>query len=74
MVDPTEPQVAGEPPKKPVWIACRATPGCQGHQAVILWQHRFDPAGIQGVKIADGSGKAIRYRCLTCNHDFHIQQ
>ena len=37
------------------WISCRATPGCEGKQAVIVFKR---PAG--GMT----TGTSIRYRCL----------
>lgn len=70
MSDPTNP----ESPEKEVWIGCRATENCPGRKAVIVFAIRFDPLGIGGTKIAEGSGKGIRYRCTTCGHTFYIKQ
>jgi len=61
-----------QPKKKPVWIACRATEGCPGNQAEIVF--------IQGSQSGDGKGgftpaaggRFVRYKCLTCNKAFHI--
>lgn len=57
---------------KVVWIACRATPECSGNQAEVIMTLHHDPFGIGGSKIADGPSKSIRYKCLTCNREFHI--
>ena len=46
---------------KQVWMACRATPGCQGKEALIVFR----------TKLATG-GKTIRYRCLGCKGSFHV--
>ena len=70
MSDPTNP----EDQEKEVWIGCRATEGCPGRKAVIVMVHRRDPLDIHGVKLAEGSGKLIRYRCQTCKHVFHVPQ
>lgn len=52
------------PPKKEVWMSCRATPGCEGKKAFIsLMQKR---AFLQG------GGTFYRYRCLTCNGVWHV--
>lgn len=56
-----------------VYIACRATPDCPGRQAIILFTHRT-PTTLQGIQLAEEGGRFIRYRCLTCGRDFHIQQ
>ena len=45
------------------WIACRATSGCEGKQAVIVFKRK-----LPGLT----SGQTIRYRCLTCGRPFHI--
>lgn len=50
---------------KPVWVACRATPGCEGKQAVVVFTRNTN-------SIADLSGTTTRYRCLKCNRPFHI--
>ncbi len=53
-------------PEKQVWISCRASPGCEGKYAVLVFSK----------KLADGmvpQGTAFRYKCLTCNHPFHIR-
>lgn len=55
------------PEEKPVWIACRATPGCEGNYAVIVWNKQ----------VMDGMlplGNSIRYRCTTCNRPFHVHR
>ena len=51
--------------KKPLWIACRGTPGCEGKQAVAVFTRRSE-------NISDYGGQTTRYRCLTCGKPFHI--
>lgn len=50
-----------------VWIACRATRGCKGKYAVLVWRK---PAYNHGVP----NGETFRYRCTTCNQAFHIHR
>ena len=53
--------------KKQVWMACRATPGCEGKYAVLVWRK----------PVMDGmvpQGESFRYRCLTCQQAFHIRR
>ena len=45
-----------------VWIACRATEGCEGNSAKISLNQRTE------------NGRLIRYTCQTCNKPFHITQ
>ena len=45
-----------------VWIACRATSGCEGKIARI--EILFPQSG--------NGGRSTRYKCLTCNRHFHI--
>jgi len=58
--------------KKPVWIACRATPNCQGDQAIIAKQWKNQVQGNQGLNFDVGS-QTVRYKCLTCGRVFQIQ-
>lgn len=58
---------------KPVRIACQATEDCPGKFAVILFTVQV-PVTFGGILLAEEGGKAIRYRCLTCNQEFQIQQ
>jgi len=66
--------------KAPVWIRCRATEGCDGNQADIVFTQKQQPVkaktGVVGgtFTLAEGAGKIIRYRCTTCNKVFHIGQ
>ena len=53
-----------QPPKKVVWMSCRATEGCEGKQAYITLMKR-NP-------ITAGGGTSYRYRCTTCNGVWHI--
>lgn len=45
-----------------VWVACRATPDCEGKSARI---EILFPQSESG-------GRTTRYICLTCNRPFHI--
>lgn len=51
-----------KPPKKMVWVACRATPGCEGKQATVVFS-----------KKTPGGGSVTRYKCGTCGGAFHIK-
>jgi hypothetical protein len=53
-----------QPPKKEVWMKCRASEGCEGNKAYIALQRR-NP-------IQQGGGVSYRYRCTTCNGVWHI--
>ena len=59
---------------KKVWIACRATEGCPGQEAELEIIKRNDPLEISGMKLAEGSGKVIRYKCTTCKRVFRVAQ
>ena len=59
------------PQKKTVWIACRATPGCDGNVAVL--EQEFDHQVMIGKESAYG-GKAIRYVCQKCGRAFHVNR
>jgi len=66
MVDHPRPKrVPPKPQKKAgtktVWITCRAKAGCDGKQAILVFEKKL-PQG----------GTARRYRCTTCNGSFHI--
>lgn len=52
------------PPKKEVWMSCRATPGCEGKTAYIALMKRN--------ALTQGGGVSYRYRCLTCKGVWHI--
>ena len=48
----------------PVWIACRATPDCEG---------KYAAQRISGERnLEAGGGSWLRYQCLTCGRPFHI--
>jgi len=52
-------------PKKPeriVWFSCRATPGCEGKQAAVVF-----------TKGISGQDSTTRYRCQTCGGSFHVR-
>lgn len=65
MADATRKKIPPKPqksePEEIVWIACRATKGCEGKQAVVVFR-----------KKTGAGGHAARYRCLSCNGSFHI--
>ena len=61
------------PEEKKVWIACRATPGCAGNQAVVVFNRTTVPTGPGGTFSPEGAGRVIRYRCCTCGGAFHIR-
>jgi len=61
-----------EPEKKRVWVACRATGGCQGDYAIVVLDRNLSPSGGRGSFNPDVSGKVVRYRCLTCNQTFGV--
>ena len=50
---------------KPVWLACRATPGCEGKYAKLSWRKKLMDGMVE-------RGETFRYRCTTCNKVFHI--
>jgi hypothetical protein len=53
--------------KKAVWMACRATKGCEGKYAILVWRK----------PVKDGMvplGESFRYRCTTCQQPFHIRR
>jgi len=59
-----------KPGEKRVWMKCRATKGCEGNAAVLVFQkdmNQMDPGGG-----FDPQGTVVRYRCLTCGRPFHI--
>lgn len=55
----TKPLVQEEKPKL-IWMACRATPGCEGRTANLV--RNFETAG----------GRVVRYVCTTCNRHWHV--
>jgi len=52
------------PPKKVVWMKCRASEACEGNHAyaTLIFRH----------PLLQGGGQTIRYRCTTCNGFFQI--
>jgi len=62
-----------QPEKKTVWIACRATEGCPGNQAEIVFSRSNNPAGADGGFFPAAGGRTIRYRCQTCGKPFHVR-
>lgn len=62
------------PPKKVVWIKCRAPNGhgCEGNQAEVVFTLGNIPVGSDGSFTPEAGGRTIRYRCLTCKNSFHI--
>ena len=67
----TEPQA---PPKKLVWIACRATRDCPGNTAELVSKKPNNlavPSARGSYETARG-GYNTRYRCQTCNGVFYI--
>ena len=67
-----------EPPKKIVWITCRAsngmggTRGCEGRQAEVVYERANNPVTQEGGFEPNAGGRAVRYKCLTCRGSFHI--
>jgi len=62
-----------ENPKKKVWIACRATPECEGTYAEIVFERSQGQDGrALGSFLPVAGGKIVRYRCLTCGRSFHV--
>jgi len=53
-----------QPPKKIVWMTCRAAEHCEGKQAYATLIFRKT--------IMQGGGTTTRYRCTTCNGSFSI--
>lgn len=47
--------------KKKVVIACRATQGCPGREAILVARHEI-PGGI-----------VVHYQCTTCKKGFTVQ-
>ena len=52
------------PPKKIVWMSCRASNACDGNHAyaTLIFRNLLE----------EGGGQTIRYRCTTCNGSFQI--
>lgn len=59
------------PEKRSVWIACRATEGCDGNIAVI--DQETDHELPMGKETAHG-GKSVRYVCRKCGRAFHVNR
>ena len=47
-------------------MSCRATEGCKGTKAKIVFMQRLP--------LQAGGGTALRYKCLTCGGAFHIRR
>lgn len=60
------------PPKKIVWIKCRAKEWCEGNQAEVVFDISKSPVGQGGTFAPEAGGRSIRYRCLSCKNVFHI--
>ena len=67
------PQAPAEPPKKIVWIKCRASEGCEGNQAEIVFVHNASPVSGDGSFIPEAGGRSVRYKCTTCGNPFHVR-
>jgi len=52
------------PPKKIIWMSCRAAEHCDGNQAyaTLIFRKKF----------TEGGGRTTRYRCTKCNGVFTI--
>ena len=64
--------MADEQPKKIVWMSCRATAGCEGKQAEIVFSRVAQPMMPGGGFNPQAGSRSIRYRCLTCGQPFHV--
>jgi len=53
-----------QPPKKVIWMKCRAAEHCEGNQAYVSL--------IQKHALTQGGGTSYRYRCTTCNGVWHL--
>lgn len=53
--------------EKPVWMACRATEGCEGKYALLVWRKPIKDGMVP-------QGESLRYRCMTCGQAFHIRR
>ena len=58
-----------ETEKKPVWIACRASPGCTGNWAVVMYQIDQPPNRQLSANVGT---RRIMYQCLTCKRAWSI--
>lgn len=52
------------PPKKTIWMKCRAGGACEGNQAYCSMVFKKG--------LLQGGGTSRRYRCLTCNGSFVV--
>ena len=59
--------------KKIVWMACRATEGCKGNQAEIVFIQTSASNLPGGGFVPEAGGRSIRYKCLTCGKPFHVK-
>ena len=72
-----KPQAPEAPPKKLVWIKCRARrgepgQGCEGNQAEVVFDRSANTTSPDGSFMPTGGGHMIRYRCQLCRGTFHI--
>lgn len=51
-----------KPKERVVWFSCRASRGCEGKMAAIVFS-----------KGIPGHSSVTRYRCLTCGKAWHVQ-
>jgi len=52
------------PPKKVVWMKCRAAEHCEGNHAYATLIFRKT--------LVQGGGQTTRYRCTTCDGTFSV--
>lgn len=57
---------------KLVWIACRATEGCDGTQATMMASRNHQTVDFGGGFTPAAGGKSTRYRCSSCKRDFVV--
>lgn len=62
MSDESPAEVKKVPKQKTVWFSCRATPGCEGKTAVVVF-----------TKGTPGQLSVTRYRCTTCGKSWHVK-
>lgn len=64
-----------QPPKKIVWIKCRAhmnSEACPGNQAEVIFDRVSSPMTQDGGFEPNAGGRSVRYKCTTCKRSFHI--
>lgn len=52
--------------EKTYYMACRATPGCEGREVKLIFEHKKEFA------LGGYAGATRRYLCTTCNRPFHV--